>query len=378
MSATAHGSGSPMIEAQGLSKYFGPFVAVRDISFSIPKGQIVAFLGPNGAGKTTLMRMLTGYLAPSAGGASIAGLDVRAQRIEASRRLGYLPENGPLYPDMTPLELLSFFGEARELGRTLKTRIDAVVDLCALELVIEKPIGRLSKGLKQRVGLAQALLHDPEVLIMDEPTAGLDPNQIRQFRENVQRLRATKTLLVSTHILHEAEATADRVLLVNGGRLVFDGTLAELEEDGSIEEPFYRLTNRGAPGPPAPAATVSVSEPAPASESAAPASEPASAPVPAPAPASEPPAPAAGVSVSVPAPAPTAPSSASPPATPGRAAASKPASASKPPAPASGPAPGAAPASEPPASSESSAAPEPPAPGAAASAGPAPARGHEP
>ena len=251
MSATAHGSGSPMIEAQGLSKYFGPFVAVRDISFSIPQGQIVAFLGPNGAGKTTLMRMLTGYLAPSAGGASIAGLDVRAQRIAASRRLGYLPENGPLYPDMTPLELLTFFGEARELGRALKTRIDAVVDLCALELVIEKQIGRLSKGLRQRVGLAQALLHDPEVLIMDEPTAGLDPNQIRQFRENVQRLRATKTLLVSTHILHEAEATADRVLLVNGGRLVFDGTLAELEENGSIEEPFYRLTNRGAPEPPA-------------------------------------------------------------------------------------------------------------------------------
>lgn len=255
MSATAHGSGSPMIEAQGLSKYFGPFVAVRDISFSIPQGQIVAFLGPNGAGKTTLMRMLTGYLAPSTGGASIAGLDVRAQRIAASRRLGYLPENGPLYPDMTPLELLTFFGEARELGRALKTRIDAVVDLCALELVLEKPIGRLSKGLRQRVGLAQALLHDPEVLIMDEPTAGLDPNQIRQFRENVQRLRAAKTLLVSTHILHEAEATADRVLLINSGRLVFDGTLAELEENGSIEEPFYRLTNRGAPEPPAPDGT---------------------------------------------------------------------------------------------------------------------------
>ena len=344
MSATAHGSGSPMIEAQGLSKYFGPFVAVRDISFSIPQGQIVAFLGPNGAGKTTLMRMLTGYLAPSAGGASIAGLDVRAQRIEASRRLGYLPENGPLYPDMTPLELLTFFGEARELGRALKTRIDAVVDLCALELVIEKPIGRLSKGLKQRVGLAQALLHDPDVLIMDEPTAGLDPNQIRQFRENVQRLRATKTLLVSTHILHEAEATADRVLLVNGGRLVFDGTLAELEENGSIEEPFYRLTNRGAPEPPAAAAavSVSVSEPEPASEP-------------------EPPAPAS--------------ESAAPASAPAPASESAPASG---PAPASEPAPGTAPAPAPPApASESSAAPEPPAPGGAASAGPVPAKGHE-
>ncbi len=148
---------------------------------------------------------------------------------------------------MTPLELLTFFGEARELdAATLKRRINEVVELCALELVVKKPIGKLSKGLKQRVGLAQALLHDPSVLIMDEPTAGLDPNQIRQFRENIQQLGRTKTLLISTHILHEAEATADRVLLVNSGRLVYDGTLAELEENGSIEEPFYRLTNRGA------------------------------------------------------------------------------------------------------------------------------------
>ena len=248
MSVGDPGSGTPMIEARGLSKYFGPFVAVEDISFSIPQGQVVAFLGPNGAGKTTLMRMLTGYLAPSAGEAAIAGFDVRTHRIEASRQLGYLPENGPLYPDMTPLELLRFFGEAREIERSkLQSRIDDVVELCALRLVIEKPIGKLSKGLKQRVGLAQALLHDPAVLIMDEPTAGLDPNQIRQFRENIQRLGRTKTLLISTHILHEAEATADRVLLVHGGRLVFDGSLAELEENGSIEGAFYRLTHREAP-----------------------------------------------------------------------------------------------------------------------------------
>lgn len=247
MTAVEPRSGTPMIEAKGLSKFYGPYVAVQDISFSIPQGQVVAFLGPNGAGKTTMMRMLTGYLAPSAGSAAIAGFDVRTHRIEASRLLGYLPENGPLYPDMTPLELLTFFGEAREIdAATLKRRIEAVVDLCTLQLVIEKPVGKLSKGLKQRVGLAQALLHDPAVLIMDEPTAGLDPNQIRQFRENIQRLGRTKTLLISTHILHEAEATADRVLLVNSGRLVFDGTLAELEENGSIEEPFYRLTNRGA------------------------------------------------------------------------------------------------------------------------------------
>ncbi len=235
-----------MIEARGLSKYYGPFVAVQDMSFTIPQGQIVAFLGPNGAGKTTMMRMLTGYLAPSSGDASIAGFNVRTHRIEASRRLGYLPENGPLYPDMTPRELLTFFGDAREMDQaTLKRRIDEVIELCGLQLVFEKPIGKLSKGLKQRVGLAQALLHDPDVLIMDEPTAGLDPNQIRQFRNNIQSLGRTKTLLISTHILHEAEATADRVVLVDSGRLVFDGSLEELQEDGSLERPFYRLTGHG-------------------------------------------------------------------------------------------------------------------------------------
>jgi ABC-2 type transport system ATP-binding protein len=234
---------APMIEARGLSKYYGPFVAVHDASFSISQGQIVAFLGPNGAGKTTLMRMLTGFLAPSAGRAVIAGFDVRDDRIQASKRLGYLPESGPLYPDMTPLELLRFFGEARELATgILKRRIDQVVEICALELVLEKPIGKLSKGYKQRVGLAQALLHDPEVLIMDEPTAGLDPNQIKQFRENIQRLGRTKTVLISTHILQEVEAVADRVLLIHNGRLLFDGPRVDLEKNGSLEEPFYRLT----------------------------------------------------------------------------------------------------------------------------------------
>ena len=144
---------------------------------------------------------------------------------------------------MTPLELLRFFGEAREMApRALKDRIEAVVATCALDLVLEKPIGKLSKGYKQRVGLAQALLHDPEVLIMDEPTAGLDPNQIKQFRENMQRLGRTKTLLISTHILQEVEAVADRVLLIHNGRLVFDGVVADLEENGSLDQPFYRLT----------------------------------------------------------------------------------------------------------------------------------------
>jgi ABC-2 type transport system ATP-binding protein len=236
-----------MIEAKGLSKFYGPFVAAQNISFSVPQGQIVALLGPNGAGKTTVMRLLTGYLAPSEGTAAIAGLDAHQERTAASKRLGYLPENGPLYPDMTPLELLEFFGEAREIEpNRLKYRLDAVTRECQLELVLEKPIGKLSRGLRQRVGLAQALLHDPEVLIMDEPTAGLDPNQIRHFRNNIQALGQTKTILISTHILQEVDAVADRVLFIHNGKLIFDGSPGELMEEGSLEKPFYRLTREAA------------------------------------------------------------------------------------------------------------------------------------
>ncbi|MFQ5770356.1 MAG: ABC transporter ATP-binding protein [bacterium] len=241
-------SAQVMIEANGLSKYYGPFVAIKDITFSIPEGQIVAFLGPNGAGKSTTMKILSGFLAASEGTASIAGLDIRQSRLEASKRLGYLPENGPLYQNMTPLELLNFFGEARGLEPSvLKKRLDTVIEQCALQLVLDKPIDKLSRGYKQRVGLAQALLHDPDVLIMDEPTAGLDPNQIREFRENIRNLGKTKTILHSTHILQEVSAISDRVLFVHDGRMIFDGTPDEMKENGSLEEPFYRLTNRGQP-----------------------------------------------------------------------------------------------------------------------------------
>jgi ABC-2 type transport system ATP-binding protein len=239
-------SNGAMIQASGLSKFYGSFVAIKDISFSIPKGQIVAFLGPNGAGKTTTMKILSGFLAASEGKASVAGFDVYSQRLDASRRLGYLPENGPLYDDMTPSELLNFFGEARGMkDKKLKERISEVRSICALEEVMEKPIGKLSRGYRQRVGLAQALLHDPEVLIMDEPTAGLDPNQIREFRSNISKLGNSKTILISTHILQEVDAVADRVLLVDRGKLVFDGTPSELAKSGSIEETFYKLTVGG-------------------------------------------------------------------------------------------------------------------------------------
>jgi ABC-2 type transport system ATP-binding protein len=232
-----------MIEAKGLSKFYGPFVAIKDITFAIPEGQIVAFLGPNGAGKSTTMKILAGYLAQSEGSAKIAGFDVTEQRLQAAGRLGYLPENGPLYDDMTPAELLHFFGEVRGLtGERLAERLAVVTNQCAIREVWEKPIGKLSRGYRQRVGMAQALLHDPDVLIMDEPTAGLDPNQIREFRENIQVLAVSKTILISTHILQEVDAVAGRVLLIHNGGLVFDGAPGELKEAGSLEQPFYRLT----------------------------------------------------------------------------------------------------------------------------------------
>ncbi len=233
-----------MIEALGLSKQFGSFQAVRDVSFEVPRGQVVAFLGPNGAGKTTTMRLLTGFIAPTRGTARIAGIDVQTDRIAAAEHLGYLPENGPLYLDMTPRGLLKFFGEARGLsGSDLSGRIDKVIDLCAVGLVASKPIGKLSKGYRQRVAMAQALLHDPEVLILDEPTSGLDPNQIRGVRQLIRELGKSKTVLVSTHILQEVQPVADRVLFIHDGRLVFDGPPAELAADGrSLEDQFYRLT----------------------------------------------------------------------------------------------------------------------------------------
>jgi ABC-2 type transport system ATP-binding protein len=235
-----------IVDAHRLSKYYGPFVAVHQVSFSIPQGQIVALLGPNGAGKTTIMRMLTGFLAPSGGTASISGHDIERDRLAAAASIGYLPENGPLYFDMTPLEVLRFFGEARGMPRPLlRERIEAVTEQCDIREILDKPIGKLSKGLRQRVGMAQALLHDPPVLIMDEPTAGLDPIQIRQFRAHVRELQQQKTLLVSTHILQEVDAIADRVLVINKGTLVFDGTPQELGKTGSLEQHFYELTREG-------------------------------------------------------------------------------------------------------------------------------------
>jgi ABC-2 type transport system ATP-binding protein len=233
-----------MIEALNLSKQFGHFLAVRDVSFSIPRGEVVAFLGPNGAGKSTTMRLLTGFVAPTRGSARIAGIDVETDRIGVAERLGYLPENGPLYPDMTPTSLLKFFGAARGMGGSwLAQRLEAVVAQCSLESVAHKPIGKLSKGYRQRVSMAQALLHDPEVLILDEPTSGLDPNQIRGVRKLIRELGESKTILVSTHILQEVEPIAGRVLFIHDGRIVFDGKPSEMLKGGkTLEDQFHSLT----------------------------------------------------------------------------------------------------------------------------------------
>lgn len=230
-----------MIEALGLSKFYGDFAAIDNVTFQIHQGEVVAFLGPNGAGKSTTMKLLTGYLAPSAGTARIAGHDMSSDRVAGSARLGYLPENGPLYPDMTPRSLLSFFADARGLSSAHKReRIAQVVELCSLGSVIGKPIGKLSRGYRQRVGMAQVLLHEPDVLILDEPTAGLDPNQIHEVRETIRKLGESKTILLSTHILQEVEAMASRVLFINEGRLVFNGTIKEFTKDGKPMDQHFR------------------------------------------------------------------------------------------------------------------------------------------
>ena len=242
--STAADQRPPMIEADRLSKFYGIFAATREVSFKVHLGEVVAFLGPNGAGKSTTMKILTGYLSPSQGIAKIAGFDMNTQRLEGSRKLGYLPETGPLYPEMTPYSLLDFFAEAR--GMNKKTKINQIakaVELCALGSVIYKPINKLSKGYRQRVGMAQALIHEPEVLILDEPTSGLDPNQIRGVRETITRLGQQKTILLSTHILQEVEAMADRVIMINEGRKVYDGLLENMDPEGlGLDHVFANLT----------------------------------------------------------------------------------------------------------------------------------------
>jgi len=220
----------PMIEARGLTKRFGPIVAVDEVSLALNKGEVLGFLGPNGAGKTTTMKMLMGFLSPSDGTARICGHDVFADPIAARSRIGYLPEGAPLYEDMTPRGLLRFVGEARGFeGEALDTALTAAAGAVHITPVLDQPIETLSKGYRRRVGLAQALLHDPDVLILDEPTDGLDPNQKHEVRALLTRIAKDKAIMVSTHLLEEVEALCTRAVVIDRGRIVADGTPAELK-----------------------------------------------------------------------------------------------------------------------------------------------------
>ncbi len=218
-----------MIKASGLSMHYGPVKALNDVSFEVNKGEIVGLLGPNGAGKSTAMKILTTYLYPSKGSAIVAGIDILKDPVAVRKKIGYLPEVLPLYMDMEVRTYLNFVGTARGLtGMKLKERTDAVLDATGLRPMYRKVIRELSKGYRQRTGIAQALIHDPEVIILDEPTSGLDPHQILEIRDLISDLAKEKTVMLSTHILHEVESTADRIVIINRGEIVGDGTIDEL------------------------------------------------------------------------------------------------------------------------------------------------------
>ena len=220
---------NPMIEVKQLRKEFGPFLAVDDISFSVAQGEVLGFLGPNGAGKSTTMKMITGFLAPSAGTAAVCGQDIVENPIAAKAKIGYLPEGAPAYGDMTPWQFLRFIAELRGYrGSELARRVGEAAEKVNLQSVLHKTIDTLSKGFKRRVGLAQAILHDPPVLILDEPTDGLDPNQKHEVRELIKAMSREKAIVISTHILEEVQAVCTRAVIIAQGKLLFDGTPEKL------------------------------------------------------------------------------------------------------------------------------------------------------
>lgn len=226
-----------MIKATGLSMHYGPVKALDGVSFEVKRGEIVGLLGPNGAGKSTTMKILTTYLHPSGGTAEVGGLDVLKDPVGVRKLIGYLPEVLPLYMDMEVKSYLEFVGQARGLhGAHLRARIDAVVDATGIRPMFRKVVRELSKGYKQRTCLAQALIHDPEVVILDEPTSGLDPHQILEVRDLVAQLAKEKTVILSTHILQEVESTADRIVIINHGKIVGDGTISELRDRAKTGE----------------------------------------------------------------------------------------------------------------------------------------------
>ena len=218
-----------MIRVENLSKRFGEIQAIQDVGFTVSDGEILGFLGPNGAGKSTTLRIITTYLTPTAGRVTIDDLDVADESAQVRARIGYLPEQNPLYNEMTAYDQLQFAAAARGItGQTFAAALRRVIGECGLKEIIHRPIGELSKGYRQRVGLAQAIIHDPDILILDEPTSGLDPNQIAEIRAVIKKLGREKTVIISTHILQEVQAVADRMIILNKGRVVADGTTAEL------------------------------------------------------------------------------------------------------------------------------------------------------
>jgi ABC-2 type transport system ATP-binding protein len=235
-----------LIESEGLTKRFGSFTAVDNVSFSVPRGQVLGFIGPNGAGKSTTMKMLAGFVTPSAGSARICGHDVQQDAIAARRQLGFLPEGAPTYPDMTVLGFLRFVGRIRGWrGGELADRVGHAMALAALASVRLQPVETLSKGFKRRVGLAQALIHDPPVLVLDEPTDGLDPNQKHDVRTLIRRMAPEKAIIISTHALEEVDAVCSRVIIIAAGRIVADATPRELEQrhpSGRLDEVFREIT----------------------------------------------------------------------------------------------------------------------------------------
>lgn len=232
------------IAVTNLTKEYGSQKAVDSINFEVKTGEIVGFLGPNGAGKSTTMKILTGYVKATSGRVAVSGFDVSSQAMEARSSIGYLPEHNPLYPDMYVIEFLQFVGRLYHLkGRLLKERIAEMLHLCGLEREQHKKIGQLSKGYRQRVGLAQAFIHQPPVLVLDEPTTGLDPNQLAEIRELIRTLGKDRTVLFSTHIMQEVEALCDRVVIINRGKIVADDILQHLKGNSdSLEAVFRKLT----------------------------------------------------------------------------------------------------------------------------------------
>jgi ABC-2 type transport system ATP-binding protein len=229
-----------MISVEHLTKTFGRTVAVDSISFEVSRGEVLGFLGPNGAGKTTTMRMLTCYLMPDSGTATVAGYDIIDDSLEVRKRVGYLPENAPLYLDMDVISYLRFVSEVRGIQPEQRSRrIRSMIDVCGLETVVGRNVGELSKGFKQRVGLAQTLIHDPEILILDEPTTGLDPSQIIEIRELIKEIGKERTVILSTHILPEVEATCSRVLIISEGEIAASGTPEQLHSIAGGEDSIY-------------------------------------------------------------------------------------------------------------------------------------------